>query len=133
MNQDLAVLQAVRNALIADGLTVYDGTAPQGESMPYVTIGRIVCNTNDTDNTTGFNATMTIHAWSDKRGRLEASTMQKTIYDALHRQDYMSLPFGYEMIGIDQEFSEVMVDPDGITRHGVQQFNVLFDKPETAS
>lgn len=132
MNQDLAIIGAIRASLIAEGLTVYDGTAPQDDPMPYVVIGEVRSNNADTDNTIGFEAMVDIHVWSEYRGRLEAANMQEQIYNALHRNDTLALLGNYHNIGITQDFAHVMVDPDNITRHGVQQFTITYDSPKLA-
>lgn len=132
MNQDLAIIGAIRTTLITEGLVVYDGTAPQGDPMPYVVIGEVRSSNADTDNTIGFEAMVDIHVWSEYRGRLEAANMQEQIYNALHRNDTLALLGDYHNIGITQDFAHIMIDSDNITRHGVQQFTITYDSPKLA-
>lgn len=113
---------------IAEG--VYDHVPqvdrPEDSSrFPYVLIGEILINENDTDTEIGFNAQATIHTWSRQEGRKEVLELQGAIFDALHRAD-ISIT-GYHVSTCQQEYSNSFTDPDGLTRHGVQVFRVIFE------
>ena len=117
-------------ALMAVVTGVYDNALQPEDSgndseFPYVTIGDNDADEFDTDNTTGFDVTATIHVWSRNRGRKQAKEIQDIIYSILHRQSITVA--GGHVIGLDQQFAETFVDPDGLTRHGVQRYRLLVD------
>lgn len=97
---------------------------PQDQPAPYITIGDDSVDEFDTDTTRGFDAEIVIHCWSEYQGRQEVKQMQTAVYRALHRQTLAS--GALEFAGVTQEFSETLLDPDGVTRHGVQRFRILY-------
>lgn len=99
--------------------------AGDDSQFPYITIGEGVVNEFDTDDFLGFDSRVVVHVWSRQRGRKETKELQSLIYDALHRSQLTIT--NYHFISCDHEFSDTFVDPDGLTRHGVQSFRVLFD------
>lgn len=103
---------------------VYD-FVPQDTAYPYVTIGDDTAVAWDTFTETGLEATLTIHTWTRDRGRKATKDIQKEIYDILHRATFGVS--GGDMVGIDFEFSETLLDPDGHTHHGIQRFRILYD------
>lgn len=94
--------------------------------FPYIVLGEWTMVENDTDTDTGFDATLTIHTWSRQRGYQECQNVMLQVYNALHRYTGLTVT-GYGVSGIHQEFSDLMRDPDGITRHGVQRFRIYFE------
>jgi len=104
---------------------VYDHV-PQDESTPYVKIGNATDMPFDTDEDTGFETTVTVHAHSEYLGKKEVQNMQAAIYDALHRAELTVS--GYHVLDVQQEFSEMLDDDDGISRHGVQRFRIYIEK-----
>jgi hypothetical protein len=131
MSYETAVQSAVIAALKADApLTalvsgVFDDV-PQGQTYPYVSVGEDVHNEWDTNTTIGSDCSITIHTWSQKRGRKETKAIQAAVYDVLHRAE---LTFsGYRIISVDFVNSQSFVDADGMTRHGVQTFRVLIER-----
>lgn len=91
---------------------------------PYVVMGDFKPNQNDTDDEVGFDGTMQVHVWSRYDGNKEASDIQDLIYDALHRTQPTVV--GYGVSDVQQVFGEILRDPDGLTRHGVQRFRVII-------
>lgn len=94
--------------------------------FPYVTIGDDTFLEWDTDNSVGKEATLTIHSWSRYRGRKEVKEIQGAIYDCLHLSNLNIT--GYYSVLMLSEYSETLVDPDGLTRHGVQRFRLIVEK-----
>jgi hypothetical protein len=118
------------SAVMAIATGVYDHVPqvarPEDNSrFPYVLIGDIRMDESDTDTETGFNAQATIHTWSRQEGRDEVLRLQGAIYTALHRVDIVIT--GYNVSTCQQEYSDSFTDPDGLTRHGVQVFRVIFE------
>lgn len=132
MSFELAVQSAIYTALInhsplmslATG-GVLDDVEQDKADFPYVTIGEAQHNDWSTDTESGHEVTCMIHVWSRQPGRRETKLIQGAIYAALHRAalTYDDVDF------IDCQFvsSESFIDPDGLTRHGVQQFRILID------
>ena len=69
---------------------------------------------------------MTIHVWSRYRGKKEAKQIQGEIYDALTRQELTVED--HDLVTIEFEYSDVVLDPDGQTRHGVQRFRAVVER-----
>lgn len=104
---------------------VYDHV-PQDAEFPYIRIGEDTAIDFDTDSSVGTEHTIHIHVWSRYRGKQEVKEIQQAVYDALQRHA-LPLP-DLNLVSIDFEFSETVLDADGLTRHGVQRFRVLIDK-----
>lgn len=125
---DWLIQVAIKSRLNAyagtSGYTIYDHV-PQDASFPYVVIGEGTATQWDTDDSTGSDATVTIHTWSRYRGRKEVKEMQRQIYNALHRYD---LPVtGLNTVTVEWEHSETLLDPDGLTRHGILRFRIITE------
>lgn len=107
-------------------VSVYsNGAVPDNTAASYVVIGDDTHIEWDTDGTTGFESTITIHSWdnaSTSRGLDAVKVLMGNIYDTLHRQT-LSVT-GYVFTGCDFEFSETFIENDGLTRHGVQRFRI---------
>ncbi len=102
---------------------IYDNV-PQETTFPYYAIGVPVITGMEADVKTGLNMLIPIHVWSEYHGRLEAIEMQKELYRLLHRAKLEIT--GYNCISIVQENQTILLDPDGVTRHGIQQFRILI-------
>jgi hypothetical protein len=134
---DALLTSVALNTLLAKNIedntlpAIYDAV-PQADDagsdipFPYVTIGDDTAIDWDTDTSVGKEATITIHSWSRYRGRKEVKEIQGAIYETLHLSQ---LPVdGYDTVLCFSEFSESLVDPDGLTRHGIQRFRIILDK-----
>lgn len=133
MSFELAVQSALYRALtVGDPLPeevtgVFDDVPQDYESFPYVTIGEAQHAEWGTHTESGQIVTCVIHTWSRQPGRAETKLIQGAIYDALHRAT-LTDP-GAEFIDCQFLMSESFLDPDGLTRHGVQQFKILLTDP----
>ena len=110
---------------------VYDNPPQQDDPssnvpFPFITISDSVLQPWDTDTEIGAEAVVTIHVWSRASHALEAKQIQGAIYRVLHR-DTIAVN-GYTVIGIDLVSQTVERDPDGITRHGVQDFRIIYEE-----
>mgnify|MGYP003132676653 FL=1 len=70
-----------------------------------------------------FEHTLTIHAWSQYRGRRDIKVIMEQIHNALHNQ-VISVS-GASLINIRQEFQTTLLEGDGITRHGIMRFRAV--------
>jgi hypothetical protein len=146
MSAELEIQKAIYNELISDSAlssllaknvnnsslpAIYDSVPQVKDSgsdkpFPYITMGDDTLLDWDTDTSNGKEATITIHVWSRYRGKTETKTIQGAIYDVLHLSKINVS--GYDTVQCLSEFSETFLDPDGLTRHGVQRFRLIIDK-----
>ena len=100
------------------------------ELFPAIVIDYPVVNQLDTDTENGFECTVLIHTWSVERGNKQVSDIQRVVYNRLHRAQLTV--DNYLFSGISQEFAEILKDPDGISRHGIQRFKIFIELGEIA-
>lgn len=132
MSAPWALQQAIYSKLTGDATLmaavsgVFDAVEQDYDQFPYVTIGEDTAAEWDGDDFVGSEATVVIHVWSREEGRKECKIIQGYVEDALHRQT-LSIS-GYNSVDCVREFAETLLDPDGRTRHGIQQFRVTFTR-----
>lgn len=125
-----SALQTAIYARLSDALSVSvysEGSVPDGLMARYVVIGADTLLPWSTDGRVGFEATITIHTWdttADNRSLLSTKSIMGQIHNALNRASFAIT--GYNLIGIDYEFGDTLIDPDGLTRHGIQRFRALL-------
>lgn len=117
--------KTIFTALSSLSVPVYDDV-PESATLPYVVIGDDTLVDDNTNDYAGYQATVTIHSWSAYKGRSQIKQIQDEINNLLDRQKLSIV--GYNMVNCYQEYSESSLDPDGITRHGVQRYRVIFNK-----
>lgn len=105
---------------------VYDDV-PQNAPAHYVVIGEDTHVPYDTDDSVGSESTITIHQWSKShRGKAEVKATQGLIYSALNRHELTIED--HHLVTLEFEYSESMLDPDGLTRHGVVRYRALLEQ-----
>ncbi len=118
---------AIYSKLQALSVPVYsNGAVPDNDVARYAVIGDDTHIQWDTDGRTGFESTVVIHTWDTtaaNRSQLPIKNVMGEVYNLLHRAELTLI--SYDSIGLDFEFSETFIDPDGLTRHGVQRFRVF--------
>ena len=98
----------------------------EGTAYPYIVIGDDTAINVGTKTVDALEYTLTLHVWSQYRGRKEVKEIMAAIYDVLHDADLTVQ--NSVLVNIRQEFEQTLVDGDGITRHGVIRFRaVVFD------
>lgn len=107
--------------------SVYDDV-PQVPSYPYVRIGETTVMPFDTDESQGLEITVTLHTWSQYDGNFEVKTIQLDLYNRLHRQESLVSVAGYNTVGITLDGSDVFLDEDGETRHGITRFRIILEE-----
>lgn len=112
------------STLIVDHVIQPDDTGKQ--RFPYIAIGDANLSAWDTDNTLGADIDVTLHIWSRQRGGREVKELQGQIYSALHRQQFPVT--GYHLVTIDLMSTEIYLESDGVTRHGLSRFRILLDE-----
>lgn len=130
-----ALQQSIFTKITSGTLTDVAGTSittkvfddvPEGTSYPYVIIGEETAINFGTKDKDANEHTLTIHVWSQYRGRKEIKNIMSQIYTILHNTDITVS--GASLVNIRHEFEQTLLEADGITRHGVMRFRVvIFD------
>lgn len=117
---EISVKTAVYDALNGNvGATVHNG-APIGSQLPYVDIDEYYSDDWSTKTFVGEKAELRIHAWSKDRD--EVATILESIKTALNRQTLAIS--GQNFVDCLYLTRRTMTDADGITRHGIIDFEV---------
>ena len=98
---------------------IYDDV-PDASSFPYIQLGEPIELPFDAFANQGKQVTVPIHVWSRYNGNKECSDIQSRIATLLDR--YALSVDGMVLTRCVFESGRVMRDPDGMTRHGLQQF-----------
>lgn len=127
-----AVYSALRAAsgltdLLANGAdSVLDHAPQELAPYPYVVLGETTAVDWSAKTFEGQEHTLTLHTWSRYRGQREGKLIMAAVAGALD-QAALSVT-GHRLVLIRFEFSDTFMDPDGITRHGVQRFRALTEE-----
>jgi hypothetical protein len=128
--------QSVFSALTADaalttllgGTRIYDDV-PQGTQLPYLTLGQTTerdwSTGGDPGTDDGCEHVLTLHVWSDAKGKKQTHDIIGAIRSALHDQP-LTLT-GHRLINLRHEFSEARRNPDGATIHGIARFRAVTE------
>ena len=96
---------------------------PEETSYPYVVIGEETAIDSSAKDKDIFEHTLTIHIWSQYRGRRDIKEIMEQVHDTLH--DSSLSVTGASMVNMRQEFQTTLLEGDGITRHGVMRFRAV--------
>lgn len=114
----------ISGASVSD-VPVYDDV-PEGTAAPYINIGEETAINDGTKTVDAVEHTLTIHVWSEYRGRYEIKHIMEQVYQNLHNTAITVS--GASLVNIRQEFATTLEEADGITRHGVMRFRaIVFD------
>ncbi len=114
---------AALTALLGAGRILDD--VPQGTALPYVTLGQTALRDASTSTEDATEHSLTVHVWSDARGKKETHAILAAIRSALHDQPLALV--GHRLVNLRHELSEVRRDPDGATLHGLARFRALTE------
>ncbi len=123
-----ALQSSIYSALNVSAITstlscgVYDEVV-EGNSYPFITLGEETAIDYSTNNLVGAETTINIHVWSRYKGSKQTKQILDKIHDLLH--DVSLTVSGVNLINLRFEYSDIMRDPDGITRHGVMRFRAI--------
>ena len=124
-----ALQTTIYNALNVSAITttlscgVYDEVI-EGNTYPFITLGEETTIDYSTKTATGSETTINIHIWSQYKGSKQTKEIMDQVHDLLHDSN-LSVT-GFNLINLRFEFSDIMRDPDGITRHGVMRFRAII-------
>ena len=124
LNPALDLQVAIHNALTnhagvttaLGGPNVFDDV-PQRTKFPYVTLGDIETRDWDTQTSVGHEHIITLHIWSNHRGRKEVQTIIGEIDDALDDENLILQ--NHTLINLHVVFWSAMRDLDGDVYHGI--------------
>ena len=102
---------------------VYDEVV-EGNPYPFITLGEETVNDYGTKDLNGGDYTINIHIWSQYKGSKQTKEIMDKVHDLLHDIDLTVS--GFNLINLRFEFSDIMRDPDGVTRHGVMRFRAII-------
>lgn len=124
----LPLHKAQRDRIIADtGYKVYDDFPGKDIAMPFITAGETEGRDWSDKFQAGQQVMSTIHVWSDYPGRKECLEIQDAILRALSRQ---RLNLGQEFYAVYSglDLSQIIIDLDGTTRHGILRIRYLIEE-----
>ena len=105
------------------GAGVYDEVL-ENATYPFVSLGEETAVDYSTKDLDGGEFTINIHVWSQYKGAKQAKEIMDRIHDLLH--DSSLSVSGFNLANLRFEFSDILRDPDGITRHGVMRFRAII-------
>ena len=103
---------------------IYDDV-PQGSPLPYLTLGQSTVRDWSTGTDDGNEHLITLHVWSDAKGKKQASDIADAVRTALHDQPLTLV--GHRLVNLRHEFSEARRDPDGATVHATVRFRAVTE------
>ncbi len=103
---------------------VFDAV-PQRQAYPFVVVESISQREENTDDVLRRVVTVDVHTWSRYRGMKETHEIQDLIQRAVDRKT-VDGGADYDVVGIFESVSDSFLDADGLTRHGVQSFEITM-------
>lgn len=121
--------EAIYSALNVNALTVDLSCAVVDEptndqSYPFVSIGDARADDYSTKDLDGGEYEITFDVWSQYKGSKECKQIMDKIHDLLHDSNISVT--GFNLINLQFDFSDILRDPDGVTRHGVMRFRAII-------
>ena len=105
------------------GAGVFDEVV-ENATYPFVALGEETAIDYSTKDLDGGEFTINIHVWSQYKGAKETKEIMDRIHDLLH--DSSLSVSGFNLANLRFEFSDILRDPYGITRHGVMRFRAII-------
>ncbi|TAL39636.1 MAG: DUF3168 domain-containing protein [Alphaproteobacteria bacterium] len=112
-------------ALLAAGAAGVCDHVPEGMAFPYVVLSTLQAQPGDTQQTHGYDITLSIASYSRGEGMKELRGIMAAIYDTLHDASF-SVP-NQTLILCRQLSSETQLEQDGVTRAGLQRFRIITE------
>lgn len=91
----------------------------QNQAFPYITLGEGTGTPDDLLDVTGAQMTQTLHIWDKSTSMMRLKQVMDRIYAVLHGQKFAFT--GGQLVTCLVEFTEVLRDSDGETRHGIMR------------
>jgi hypothetical protein len=106
------------------GPRVHDDV-PQASPFPYISFGHSLVRDWSTGSEDGSEHVVTLHVWSQGKGKKEAHEIMDAVRSALHDQA-LSLA-GHRLVNLRHELSEARREPDGDTTHGIVRYRAVTE------
>ena len=124
-NLQSALYTALNVSAITDTLSCDVVDEPESnQSYPFIAIGDDRADDYSTKDLDGADYQVNIGIWSQYKGAKECKQIMDKIHDLLH--DSSISVSGFNLINMRLEYSDILRDPDGVTRHGVMRFRVII-------
>ncbi len=97
-----------------------------GGPYPFIQVPEMQAAPFNTKTFNGFEVRLTVNVWSRPAdvGQAETADLNNDVYDLLHKWE--PTISGWKVVLMQFEFSDIIVDPDTVTYHGIQRFRVLM-------
>ena len=104
---------------------IYD-RVPNEKNYPYITIGDIQWADRGNHTWEGWRAVLTVNVWYRDPGaaRKAVQAIQKRIDELIHKTE--PCIEGWNIVGLRRSTSNIIIEPDNITLHGIQKFNLMI-------
>ena len=105
---------------------VYDDV-PEQAPYPYVVMGEMTATDWSDKFEPGQEVYSTKHIWSQYKGKKEVVEMGDAILQALTKST-LDLGPNFRAVLNELDMNEIIVDIDGMTRHGIMRFKYLIEE-----
>ena len=106
--------------------TVYDDM-PEQAPYPYVNMGEMTAMDWSDKSKPGQEVYLTIHIWSQYKGRKEVVEMGDMVIRALTKVPLVLAP-NFRIVLAELDMDELIMDIDGITRHKILRHRYLIEE-----
>lgn len=110
----------------ATSYRIFDNLPEQAE-FPYVVLGEVSGRDWSDKFEPGQEVFSTVHIWSQYPGRKEAAEMQDAVLRALTSSP-LALGPDFHAVFVALDMSEMIIDIDGTTRHGIVRMKYLIEE-----
>ena len=124
-----ALQEAIYSALNVSAITSDLNCAVVNEptndqSYPFIQLGEDRVDDYSTKVEAGGEYELNFDIWSQYKGSKECKQIMDKIHDLLH--DSSISVKGFNLVNIQLDNSDILKDPDGVTRHGVMRFRAII-------
>ena len=123
-----SIYQTLSNATaltsLLGGAGIYS-KAPQGQALPYMTLGQTVNLAWSTGTDDGTKHDLTLHVWTSADSAEKVHEIMDTVKTLLHDRP-LSVE-GHYLVNLRHEFAEARIDPDGETMHGIVRYRAVTE------
>lgn len=98
---------------------------PQGQALPYMTLGQTVNFDWSTGTDDGTEHDLTLHVWTSADSAEKVHEIMDTVKTLLHDRP-LSVE-GHYLANLRHEFAEARIDPDGETMHGIVRYRAVTE------
>ncbi|MEM7397826.1 MAG: DUF3168 domain-containing protein [Pseudomonadota bacterium] len=104
---------------------------PQGNALPYITLGQTVNLDWSTGTEDGTDHDLTLHIWTSADSAEEVHAIMDTVKTLLHDRP-LSMEDHY-LVNLHHEFAEARIDPNGEMMHGIVRYRALTEPLQQAA